>query len=320
MSKSLVAKQYDDFVWELKYRPDTLDKIVLPDSLVKQFDSIKSSGKLPNMLFSGPAGVGKTTVAFVLADVMDLSAYYMNMSLDTRIDNIRDNLMGFATSVSLDGRQKLIIGDEFDRLSPNAMDSLKGAIEQTSKNCKFIFTSNHKGKIIDPIISRLQEVDFVFAKKDIPDMKKKMFKVACQICMKEDVTFDKPAVAKVVKDLFPDMRKTLNYLQMLSLRGDITLDAVESNVATDVDGFFKMLRDSDWGAIRQFIVDLPIPHGDYYSVLYNNIERYIHPESLSEAIIMVAKYQHESGFAVDKEIPLAALSIEMMNLVYKKDF
>lgn len=318
---SLVKKQYDDFVWELKYRPEKLDQIILPDSLLKGFNKVKSSGKLPNMLFSGPAGVGKTTVAFVLADEMDLSALYMNMSLDTKIDDVRSKLMAFATAVSLEGKQKVIIGDEFDRLSPNAMDSLKGVIEKCSKNCKFIFTSNHKYKLIEPILSRLQEVDFVYRKDDIPGMKKKLWKMACGICKKEEVEFDPKAVAEVVKQLFPDMRKVLNHLQMLSLRGDVTIEAVEAAVATDIEGFFKLLRDNDWTGVRQYIVDLPIAINDFYSVLYANTERYIHAESVSEAIVMIAKYQYEAAFAVDKQIPLAALAIEMMGqLQYKKDF
>lgn len=318
---SLVSKQYDDFIWELKYRPPTLDQIVLPDYLFKQFNSVKSSGKLPNMLFSGPAGVGKTTVAFVLADEMNLSAYYMNMSLENKIDDIRTKFMGFASSMSLHGQQKVIIGDEFDRLSPNAMDSLKGAIEKMSKNCKFIFTSNHKGKIIEPIISRLQEVDFLYKKDDIPAMKKKLWKIACQICQKEDVEFDPKAVAEVVKQLFPDMRKVLNYLQMLSLRGDITVAAVDAAISTDVETYFKILRDNDWLAIRQYIVDLPIPFNDFYSVIYSNLERYIRNDFVTQAVVTVAKYQYEAAYVVDKQIPLAALSIEMANdLEFKKDF
>jgi DNA polymerase III gamma/tau subunit len=317
---SLVSKQYDDFIWELKYRPTTLDQIILPDYLFKQMDSIKSKGKLPNMLFSGSAGTGKTTTAFVLADDMDLSAMYLNMSLESSIDVIRNKLMGFASSVSLTGQQKVFIGDEFDRLSAAAMDSLKGVIEKMSSNCKFIFTSNHKGKIIEPIISRLQEVDFVYSKDDAGLMKKRMWKTCCQICQKEEVVFDKAAVAEVVKDLFPDMRKILNHLQMLSLRGDITEAAVAAAIATDTEEWFKLIRDNDWTGTRQYIVDLPIAFNDFYSVLYNNIERFVHADNVSEAIVMVAKYQYEASFAVDKQIPLAALAIEMMNLQMKKDF
>ena len=316
----LVSKQYDDFIWELKFRPDTLDKIILPDHLFKQMDSIKRKGKLPNMLFSGSAGTGKTTTAFVLADDMNLSAMYLNMSLENSIEIIRNRLIGFAASVSLSGQQKVFIGDEFDRLSPAAMDSLKGVIEKMSKNCKFIFTSNHKGKIIEPILSRLQEVDFVFSKEDAAIMKKRMWQVACRICHDEEVEYEKSAIANVVKELFPDMRKILNHLQMLSLRGPITTAAVDSAIATDTEGFFKLLRDNDWTGLRQYIVDLPIAFNDFYSVLYSSIERYVAEENVSEAIVMIAKYQYEASFALDKQIPLAALGIEMMNLEYRKDF
>jgi DNA polymerase III delta prime subunit len=283
-------------------------------------DSIKRKGKLPNMLFSGSAGTGKTTTAFVLADDMNLSAMYLNMSLESSIEIIRTKLMGFAASVSISGQQKVFIGDEFDRLSPSAMDSLKGVIEKMSHNCKFIFTSNHKGKIIEPILSRLQEVDFVFSKDDAGVMKKKMWKVACGICQKEEVDFEKGAIANVVKELFPDMRKILNHLQMLSLRGPITAASVDSAIATDTEGFFKLLRDDDWTGVRQYIVDLPIAFNDFYSVLYGVVERYVAEQSVSEAIVMIAKYQYESSFPVDKQIPLAALAIEMMNLDYRKDF
>jgi DNA polymerase III delta prime subunit len=317
---SLVSKQYDDFIWELKYRPTTLDQIILPDSIFKQMNSIKSKGNLPNMLFSGSAGTGKTTTAFVLADDMDLSAMYLNLSLESSIDVIRNKLTGFASSVSLSGQQKVFIGDEFDRLSPNAMDSLKGVIEKMSHNCKFIFTSNHKGKIIDPILSRLQEIDFVFSKEDAGIMKKKMWKVACHICHEEEVEFEKKAIAEVVKVLFPDMRKILNHLQMLSLRGPITAAAVNSAIATDTETFFKLLRDDDWTGIRQYIADLPIAFNDFYSVIYGCVERYLAEESVSEAIVMIAKYQYEASFPTDKQVPLAALAIEMMNLEYRKDF
>jgi DNA polymerase III delta prime subunit len=189
-----------------------------------------------------------------------------------------------------------------------------------SSNCKFIFTSNHKGKIIEPIISRLQEVDFIFSKEDTGEMKKKMWKVACQICQKEEVPFQKAAVAEVVKMLFPDMRKILNHLQMLSLRGEITVDAVSACVITDTESFFQYLRDKDWPGIRQYIVDLPIAENDFYSVLYNHVERYMREDFVTQAIVLIAKYQSEGDHAVDAQIPLAALAIEMMNFEFKKDF
>jgi len=242
------------------------------------------------------------------------------MSMKTSIDDIRDKLMGFASSVSMDGRQKLIIGDEFDRLSPAAMDSLKGAIEKMSNNCKFIFTSNHKGKIIDPIMSRLQEIDFIFSKEDSSKMKKRMWKVACEICHKEDVIYEKKAVAAIVKERFPDMRKILNHLQKISLQGDVTMAAIEKCIDTDIESFFKFIRDKDWSGMRQFIADIPIPWADFYSIIFNNFEKYVHKDSISEAIIMIAKYQYESSLVVDKEIPLCALSMSMMDLEYKKDF
>lgn len=310
---NLAKRQYDDFVWELKYRPETLDQIVLPERLSKSMNKIKSTGKIPNMLFYGPSGGGKTTTAFALANDMELSAYYVNMSLITSINDVRDGLMSFARGVDIHGKQKVIIGDEFDGLSAAAMDSMKGIIEKVSRNCKFIFTTNHRMKVIPFLISRLQEHEFIFNKDEAPALKKQIWKVALDVCKKEKVKADKAAIAEVVKFHFPDMRKILNYLQMLSLRGDITMDAVQASFATDIESFFKLLKKKDWTGIRQYIVDLPIPPNDFYSVLYKELETYIHADSLPETIVMIAKYQYESAFVVDPQIPLAALSIEMMS-------
>lgn len=317
---NLAQRQYDDFVWELKYRPESLDLIVLPERLRKQFNLVKSKGKVPNMLFYGPSGGGKTTVAFALAHDMDLSAYYINLSLDTGIQEVRSNLMDFARGKDIHGRQKVIIGDEFDGMSPAAMDSMKGIIEKVSKNCKFIFTSNNRNKIIPFLISRLQEVEFIFAKDEKPGMKKEIFKAACEICKKEKVKFDKAAIAEAVKFHFPDMRKILNFLHMISLRGDITMDAVQASFATDIETFFKLIKSKDWTGIRQYIVDLPIPPNDLYSVLYKDLEKFITSDSIAEAIVMLAKYQYESAFVVDPQISLAALAIELMQLEFRKSF
>lgn len=323
MTTSLVSKQYDDFIWELKYRPPTLDRVILPPAIYNHMNSIKKKGKLPNMLFSGQPGTGKTTTAFVLADDMNLSAMYLNMSLEKSIETIRTKLLGFASSMSMEKKQKVFIGDEFDELSTAAMKSLKGVIEKMSSNCKFIFTSNHKGKIIEPILSRLQEVDFAFSKEDTGTMKKKMFQTCCVICKKEEVPFEKAAVAEVVKHFFPDMRKVLNHLQMLSLRGDITIAAASAATSTDTETYFKFLRDKDWPGIRQYIVDLPIAIVDFFSVLYDRtegVERYVREDFVTQAICLISKYQTDTDSAADKQIPLAAFSIEMMNFEYKKDF
>jgi DNA polymerase III delta prime subunit len=317
---NLAKRQYDDFVWELKYRPEQLDQIVLPERLSKSMNKIKSTGKIPNMLFFGPSGGGKTTTAFALAHDMDLSAYYINLSLDTSINDVREDLLGFARGKDIHGRQKVIIGDEVDGMSPAAMGSMKGIIEMVSKNCKFIFTSNHRFKVIPFIRSRLHEVEFIYPKAEAPALKKRIFGVVLDICKKEKVKAEKEAIAEVVKFHFPDMRKILGFTHMLSLRGDITMDAVQASFATDIETFFELCKAKDWTGIRQYIVDLPIPVNDFYSILYKELEKYIKTESIAETIVMIAKYQYESGFVVDPQISLAALAIEMMQCEFRKSF
>ena len=311
-----VSRQYDDFVWEYKYRPARVADIVLPDRFKRQFQAMVESRRLSNMLLSGPRGCGKTTVCFALADETGLDAIYVNMSKDRSIDVIRDRLTRFASTVSSDDCKKLLIGDEFDRLTPEAIDSLKGEMDRFGNNCVFLFTSNNKYKFAaHPVMSRLQEVDFQFTREETVQMKKQFYSVVMGILEKEGVAYEKKAVGRIVNEMFPDMRKTLTELQKLSQQFDaINSEAAETMLSlADMTLLYAALRDKDFNYVRERVADASVDPTQVYSTLFRTIEPHITEESLPAAMTIIDEYQFRSAFGADKQIPLTACCVRLMS-------
>ncbi len=203
-----------------------------------------------------------------------------------------------------------------DRLTPQAFDSLKAVIEEFSNNVNFIFTSNHKHKIPDPILSRLQEIDFVISKNAEMDVKKELLKTLCQILQKENVEFEKKAVIKVIQTFFPDFRKCLNEMQKLSMQGSISLAIVNENVVTNIDDYFIALKSQNFTDLRSYITNSSIDLKTFYPYIFKNVEKYFKPESIPEAIIHISEYMYKSAFVIDAEITLVACSLELMGLEF----
>jgi replication factor C small subunit len=204
-----------------------------------------------------------------------------------------------------------------DRLSQNALDALKGVIEEFSNNCTFIFTSNHKYKIPSPIISRFQEIDFVVSKSEKIGMMKSTLKRLIKISEKENIEFDKKALMILVKTFFPDIRKCLNELQKLSMQGAITEASITENIVTDIENFFESLKEKDFTKTRTYVTNIN-DCKTFYTNIYNNLLTYIEFEHMSEAIILISKYMYESAFAVNPEITLMACAMEMMDFNWKE--
>jgi len=314
---SLYKKFYDDFIWGFKYRPTKIDDIVLPERFKTQFKKIIKEKQIPNMLLSGPRGCGKTTSAFCIADQVGCDVKYINMSKDNSIDMIREDIARFANTMSFNDGKKLVIGDEFDRLSIQAIDALKGDLELYGKNCVFIFTSNNKYKFIDhPVMSRLQEIDFEFSKKETIQMQTDFYKKVCSILKNENVEYDKNAIGHIIKLLFPDMRKILNELQKFSdqFNNKIEKEIVDLvNISSDSIGMlFDALKDKDFRFCREFVAELTIEPVQLYSILFKNILTYVEKESFPLAINIIDEEQFRTSFSVDKQIPLINCLMRLM--------
>ncbi len=314
--RSILERFYDSELWELKYRPQKVSDIILPTRIKNQFNTDKKKMDVGNLLLTGPKGSGKTTLASCIIQETNREFMYMNMSKDNSINDIREKVMIFVTNVGFFPGKKIIFGDEFDRLSVEAMDSLKALIEEFSSNVNFIFTSNHEYKITAEMKSRLTKIDFNFSQSESKRMKGEMWNTACTIAEKENIEYDRDIVKEVIKLHFPDMRKVLNKLQQLyKIHDKLTKDIViESDSFKDIELLFDIIKKKDYTDIKKFVMN----QSDFthiYSSMFKVIDEHINKKNIGEAIVLIAKYQDQSKNSVDKQIQFSALCVELARII-----
>jgi DNA polymerase III delta prime subunit len=297
-----------------KYRPHTVEECILPDRIKKVFQLYVNSGNIPNLMLTGPAGCGKTTIAKAMCEQLGLNHLFINSSEERGIDILRTKIKGYASTVSLTGGRKIIILDEADYLTPEAQAGLRGAIEEFSENCSFIFTCNFKARLIDALHSRCAVVDFSLKGDEKPKMAAKMFKRLEQILTTEGVTYDKEVLVKLVERYFPDYRRLLNELQRHSVSGSIgvaivsQLDSIKS-----LSDLIKALKEKDFSSMRKWVViNTDVDTSRIYRNIYEGLNEFLKPESIPAAVVTLAKYQYQSVFVADQELNLVACLTEMM--------
>jgi DNA polymerase III delta prime subunit len=274
-------------------------------------DAIKSNN-LPHFIFAGPAGTGKTSLAYAIANELDADVLYLNCSLNTSIDDIRASVVGYSSSVSLSGGSKIVILDEMEGMSANAANSLKGIYEQFP-NVRFIATTNHLGKVIDALKSRSVVIEFKIDGKEKPKLAMAMFKRSRTILDERGITYDPKVVAEVVNKFFPDFRRTLNELQRYSSSGSIDSGILLNQTKTSYRELVKALSEKDFKAMRTWVGE---NSGDDPSNLfrdfYDNCMEYVEPASVPSLILLLADYQFKATHAVDQQINTSAFLVETM--------
>lgn len=303
-----------EFLLSEKYRPQKISDCILPDRLKKVFQEYVNRKTIPNLMLTGTAGVGKTTAAIAMCEEIGLDYIFINSSEERGIDTLRTKIRGYASTVSFSGSQKVIILDEADYITPEAQAALRGAIEEFSSNCSFIFTCNFKSKLIDAIHSRCSVIDFTLNNDEKPKMAAQFYKRLCEILSKESITFDKTVVAKLVEKYFPDYRRTLNELQRYSSSGNIDLSVLNqvSNIKNMSD-LMKYFKEKNFGEMRKWVVtNSDIDTTRIYRKIYDTLYDYMKPESIPQAVVIIAKYQYQSAFVPDQEINLVACLTELM--------
>jgi len=310
----------NEFLWCEKYRPQKISDTILPESLKSVFTNIVKTGELPNMLFTGSAGVGKTTVAKALCEEMGLDYIVINGSDEgRRIDDLRGKIRQFASSVSLAGGHKVVILDEADYLNPQSVQpALRFYIEEFSDNCRFILTGNFKNRIIEPIHSRCSNIDFTIPKSQKPAIASGFFNRIKDILADESVTYDEKALISVTQKFFPDFRRTLNELQKYAISGSDTIDAGILTEVGDVNisDLMKYLKAKDFSQMRKWVVnnidqDTPV----IIRKLYNTMTEYVKPQTIPAAILILAEYQFKDAWVADKELNMVACLTEVMSTV-----
>ena len=300
-------------LWVEKYRPSTVEDCILPEAIKATFQEYVNRKEIPNLLLSGTAGVGKTTIAKALCEQVGCDYIIINGSDESGIDVLRNKIKNYASSVSLAGGRKVVIIDEADYLNPNSTQpALRGAIEEFSSNCSFIFTCNFKNRIIDPIHSRCTVIDF-----KINGQKAKMatqfMKRVEGILEKEGITYDKEVVAAVIMKHFPDNRRILNELQRYSVSGTIDKGILSSVSDVQLGELIKALKEKNFADARKWVTNnLDNDPSRLYRKLYDSLYESLKPSAVPQLVLILARYQYQAAFVADHEINLMACLTEIM--------
>lgn len=300
-------------LWTEAHRPKTIEECILPERLKKPFQEYVNSEKIPHLLLSGGAGVGKTTVAKAMCNQIGADYIMINGSDESGIDVFRTKIKDFASSMSFTGGRKVIIIDEADYLNPNSTQpALRNAMEEFASNCSFIFTCNFKNRIIDPLHSRCAVVDFTLKNDEKSKMAAQFFKRIQSILQSENVEYEDKVIAELVKKHFPDFRRILNELQRYSQFGKIDVGILAQIGDVSIAEITKHLKNKDFGAIRKWVATADFDAATLYRKLYDSLYDVLQPQSIPQAVIILADYQYKQAFVADAEINTVACLTELM--------
>ena len=305
----------EDFLWVEKYRPKTVATTILPSELQKTFQTFVDQDNVPNLLLSGSAGIGKTTVAKAILEEMGCDYIVINGSDEGRlIDTLRTKIKNFASSVSLSGGRKYVILDEADYLNADTVQpALRNFMEEYSRNCGFILTCNFVNKIIAPLHSRCSVVEFKLPKEERTRMASDIYKRCKEILDIENIEYDNKVVAEVVKKFFPDNRRVLNELQRYSVTGKIDAGILVNFEDVNINQLIDGLRKKEFSNVRKWVSqNIDGDTTQIFRKLYDSMSEYVVPSSIPQVVVTLADYQYKSAFVVDQEINLMAMLTELM--------
>lgn len=303
------------FLWCERYRPQTILDCILPHDLKDTFNGIVTSGEIPNLLLSGTAGTGKTTVARALCNELDATNLFINGSLNGNIDTLRTLIQDYASSVSFSGKRKVVILDEADYLNPQSTQpALRGFIEEFSRNCSFILTCNFKNKVIEPLHSRCSCIEFRIPKAEKADIAKEYLKRIVKILKTEKVEYDVKVLVEIVGKYFPDFRRIINELQIWHTKsGAITEGILSANSEMGINKLFAGLKEKKYPQIREWIVEnIDNSPERIYRKIFDSLKEYVKVSSIPNSILLLADYQYKSAFVADQELNLLACLTELM--------
>lgn len=304
----------NDFLWVEKYRPQTIEDTILDKNLKAVFAKIVESGEIPNMLFTGSAGLGKTTVAKALCNMLDLDYIMINGSEEGNIDTLRTKIKQFASTVSLQGGYKVVILDEADYLNPQSTQpALRGFIEEFSNNCRFILTCNFKNRIISPLHSRCSIYEFNSDKKTLAELSGQFMKRLKVILEKENVEYNDQTIAEVIMKFAPDWRRVLNECQRYAISGKIDAGILVNIGDKSYQDLMKFLKDKDFKKMRRWVVEnIDTDASAIFRGVYDRMYEYVKPQSIPQLVLILADYQYKNAFVADHELNVVACMTEIM--------
>jgi DNA polymerase III delta prime subunit len=301
----------EQFLWVEKYRPQTVADTILPLNLKDTFNTFVEDKVIPNLLLVGGPGMGKTTVARAMCEQLGCDYIVINGSMKGNIDTLRNEILNFASTMSLFGGRKYVILDEADYLNPQSTQpALRNFMEDFSSNCGFILTANFAQKIIEPLHSRCSVVEFKFLKKDIPELGMQLLKRVSGILKTEGVSFERPVVAELISQFFPDFRRVINELQRYSAQGHIDTGILANIKQAEIESLIALIKKKNWTDARAWIAQ----NVDDANVFFTALCEYVKdkPQIGPAVIILAANYQYKHSFVANKEINLSAFVAELM--------
>ena len=303
-----------DILWVERYRPSTVDQLILPESIKTTFQEIVSQDKIPNLILSGSPGTGKTSAAIVLCKELNCDYIIINGSDEGRlIETLRNKLTQYCSSVSMSGGRKVVIIDEADYMTPDSVQpAMRGFIEKFSSNCSFIFTCNFKNRIIEPIHSRCAVIDYSVAD---PKRMASEFLIRCGVILIENnIQYEEKVVAELIMKHFPDFRRVLNELQRYSVSGEIDTGILLNISDANMNELADALKTKNFKEVRSWVVNnLDNDPQKVYRKVYDKLYEKCDSSSIPQIILVIAEYQYKSAFVADQEINLMACLVEIMS-------
>ena len=307
--------QREEFLWCEKYRPHTIEDCILPSDIYEPFSEFVEQGKVPNLILTGGPGTGKTTTAMALCEETQTDYLMVNGSDEGRnIDTVRTTLNQFCSSVSMTGNRKAVIMDEADYSNPDSVQpAMRGFIEKFGNNVSFIFTCNYPNRIIEPIHSRCAVIDFLIPKNEKPKIAENYLHRCEDVLKKEEVEFERRVLIQLIMKHFPDFRRVLNELQRYSASGKIDTGILSSLEELNVTELVESLKTKRFSDMRKWTnSNMDSDTTRIFRKLYDSLSSNLKPQSVPQAVLIIADYQYKSAFVADQEINMVACLTEIM--------
>ena len=306
-----------DYLWVEKYRPRKIEDCILSQDIKETFSQFLSQKEIPNLLLSGTAGTGKTTVARALCEELGADYIIINGSDEGRqIDTLRHKIKNFASTVSLteESKHKVVIIDEADYMNADSVQpALRNFIETFYNNCRFIFTCNYKNKIIPALHSRCTVIDFTIKNGQKVKTAKSFMERMSVLLKSEHIEFDKKVLAELIQKYYPDFRRTINELQRYSVRGKIDSGILFSLSEANNKELVKTLKAKKFNDMRKWVVNnIDKEPASLFRGIYDILYEALDSKSVPQAILIIAGYQYKAAFVADQEINMVACLTEIM--------